>query len=176
MARPEKERVVAEVSEGLARARGIYVADFSGLNVEEVTELRKTLREAKVQYRVVKNTLARRSVRQAGCEALLPHLTGPTAFALSFDDPAVPARVIRDFARKKSKPTIKAILFEGELVDASRLDEICDLPSREVMLARVLGTMNAPLSRLVYTLNGVLAQLVRVLDAIRAQREGQASL
>ncbi len=176
MARPEKERVVAEVSEGLAKARGIYVTDFSGLNVEEATELRKTLRQAKVQYRVVKNTLARRSVRQAGYEALLPHLTGPTAFAFSFDDPGVPARVIRDFARKKNKLAIKAIVYEGEFIDASRVDEICDLPSREVMLAQLLGAMSAPLSRLVYTLNGVLAQLVRVLDAIRAQKEGQASL
>ncbi|MDZ7272072.1 MAG: 50S ribosomal protein L10 [candidate division KSB1 bacterium] len=176
MARPEKERVVAEVSEGLTRARGIYVTDFSGLNVEEVTELRKTLRDANVQYRVVKNTLARRSVRQAGYEALLPHLTGPTAFALSFDDPGVPARVLRDFAQKKNKLAIKAIVYEGELIDASRVDEICNLPPRNVMVARLLGTMNAPLTRLVYTLNGVLAQFVRVLDAIRAQKEGQTSL
>ncbi|MDZ7339289.1 MAG: 50S ribosomal protein L10 [candidate division KSB1 bacterium] len=176
MARPEKERVVAEVSEGLTRARGIYVTDFSGLNVEEVTELRKTLRDANVQYRVVKNTLARRSVRQAGYEALLPHLTGPTAFALSFDDPGVPARVLRDFAQKKNKLAIKAIVYEGELIDASRVDEICNLPPRNVMVARLLGTMNAPLTGLVYTLNGVLAQFVRVLDAIRAQKEGQTSL
>ncbi|MCR4438865.1 MAG: 50S ribosomal protein L10 [bacterium] len=176
MARPEKERVVAEITEGLSRARGIYVTDFSGLNVEEATELRKTLRKSKVQYRVVKNTLARRSVQQAGFDQLLPHLAGPTAFALSFDDPGLPARLLRDFAKKKNKLAIKAIVYEGELVDASRVDEICDLPPREVMLARLLGTMNAPLSRLVYTLNGMLAQLVRVLDAIRAQKEGQASL
>lgn len=176
MARPEKERVVTELSEGLRRARGIYLADFTGLNVEEETELRRTLRQAKVQYRVVKNTLARRSAQQAGLEGVLPHLTGPTAFALSFDDPGLPARLIRDFTKKKNKLAIKAMVYEGELIDASRVDEICDLPSREVLLAKLLGAMNAPIVRLVGTLNGMLAQLVRVLDAIRAQKEGQASL
>jgi len=158
------------------RARGVYLTDFSGLNVEEETELRKTLREAKVQYRVVKNTLARRSAQQAGLTGLLPHLTGPTAFALSFDDPGLPARLIRDFAKKKNKLAIKAIVYEGELIDPSRVDEICNLPSREVMLAKLLGAMNAPIARLVGTLSGMLAQLVRVLDAIRVQKEGQASL
>jgi large subunit ribosomal protein L10 len=171
MARSDKEQIVSEVVESLSQAKGIYLTDFSGLNVEELNELRRNFRESKAEFRVVKNTLARLSVTQAGFESLLRYLNGPSAFALGFDDPMIPARIIRDFAKKREKPTVKALVLEGEILDASRAEELANLPPRDELIARLLGTMSVPLARFVGTLRGVLSQFVYALEAVRKQKE-----
>jgi large subunit ribosomal protein L10 len=171
MPRPEKELVVNEVAESLAQAKGIYLTDFTGLNVEEMNELRREFRQASVQYRVVKNTLARKSVTDAGYENLLEFLNGPTAFAFSNDDPSAPARIIRDFAKTREKPTIKALVFEGQVFDSSRVDQIAKIPSREILLSQLLGTLQTPMINFVNTLHGILSKFVRTLDAIKEQKE-----
>ena len=170
MARPEKENVVTEVAESLAQARGAYLTDFTGLNVEEMNELRKEFRQSSVKYRVVKNTLARRGVTEAGYEELLDFLNGPTAFAFSDEDPGIPARIIREFAKKTEKPAIKAIVFEGQIFDSSRVEQIANLPSREILIAQLLGTLNAPLANFAGALQGILSKFVRTLSAIKEQK------
>ena len=171
MARPEKELIVSEVAESLNQAKGVYLTDFTGLNVEDMNELRKTFRESSIQFRVVKNTLARRSVEEAGYEGLLEYLSGPTAFAFTNTDPSMPARIINEFAKKKEKPKIKALIFEGEIIDSAQVERIANLPPREVLVAKLLGTLNAPLTNLASTLNGIISKFVRTLHAIKEQKE-----
>ena len=171
MARPEKVQVVNDLVESINQSKGIYLTDFSGLNVQEINELRKTFRESDVEYKVVKNTLARLSVQEAGYDNLLEYLTGPTAFAFSVDDPGIPARIIKEFAKKKDKPEIKAIVFEGTLLDASQAEQVANLPSREELIAKFLGTLNAPMYNLAGALQGLLRKFVGTLDAIKTQKE-----
>ncbi|MFQ5602839.1 MAG: 50S ribosomal protein L10 [bacterium] len=171
MPRVEKIAIVEEIAKKIDESKSVYLTDFTGLNVEEISELRRAFRGASVQYQVVKNTLARLSVKSLGRDDLLEYLDGPTAMAFSQDDPAAPARVLRDFAKGKDKPKIKAFIFDGELLGAERLNEIANLPSREALLSQVVGGLKAPLSNLVYSLNGLLNKLVNVLDAVKKQKE-----
>lgn len=167
----EKVARVEEIAESITRAKSVYLTDFTGLNVEQFNELRRAFRSQSVQYRVVKNTLARLSVKSAGCEELLEYLEGPTGLAYGVDDPAAPARVMKEFTKNYDKLKIKACLFEGTLVGADGVRRLADLPSRDQLLAQVLGGFKAPISNLAYSLNGLLSKLVFALDAVKQQKE-----
>lgn len=171
MPKPEKIAAVEKIAEKLKQAKSVFLTDFSGLNVEEINELRRSFREASVEYRVVKNTLARLSTKSAGYEELLDYLEGPTALAFGVKDPTAPAKVITKFAENKEKPTIKACMFEGVLIGTDRIDEIINLRSKEELLAKCASTLNAPLSGFVSTLNSILRSLVYVLDDVKNQKE-----
>ncbi len=167
----EKEAVVAEVAERMKDAKSIFLTEFVGLNVQEITQLRRAFSGAQVEYRVVKNTLARISAKQAGCEELLDHLQGPTAMAFGMDDPVAPAKVIKEFSKKNEKLKVRACLFEGVMFGEDRLVEIADLPTREEILAKLTGVLQAPISNLAFALKGVVSKLVYTLDAVREQKE-----
>lgn len=167
----KKVAVVKEVAEQLKRAKSVFLTDFTGLNVEEINQLRRSCREASVEYRVVKNTLVKRSFESAGCEELGAYLDGPTALAFGLEDPVAPAKVISEFAKKIDKPKIKACLFEGVLVGTDKIEEIANLPGREELLAKLVGTLNAPLYNLAGALGGVLRNFVYVIDAVRREKE-----
>lgn len=171
MPKPEKVAVVEDVAKKLRQAKSVFLTDFSGLNVEEINKLRKSFREASVEYRVVKNTIARLSAKSAGFEELLKYLEGPTALAFGIDDPTAPAKVITEFAKTTEKPKIKACLFEGVLIGTDRVNEIISLPSREELLAKLMATFNAPLSGIVWSLSEILRKLVYVLDGVKNQKE-----
>lgn len=171
MARPEKEAAVQEITDVFQRATSVFITDYKGLNVENLSQLRSNCREASVEYRVVKNTLARIAARNAGVEEMVDHFVGPSAIAFTFDDPSSPARVISDFAKKNNKPTIKVSLFEGAFYGPDRVEDIAALPSKQELLARVVGGLNAPIQGFVGTLNGLLSKFVRTLDAVREQKE-----
>ncbi|MFQ6114711.1 MAG: 50S ribosomal protein L10 [bacterium] len=171
MPTPEKIAAVEEVAKQITQAKSIFLTDFSGLNVEDINDLRKSFRGASVEYRVVKNNLARLSAKSAGCEELLEYFEGPTALAFATDDPAAPAKIIAKFAKEKDKPKIKACLFEGVLIGADQISAITNLPSRDELLAKLIGGLNAPLSNLVFSLNGILRKLVFALDAVKKQKE-----
>ncbi len=170
---PTAEKIVCveEIAKSIKEAKSVFLTDFSGLNVQQMTELRRSFKEAEVKYQVVKNSLARLSVKNAGCEELLEYLEGPTALAFGMNDPVAPARVIKEYAKSKDILKIKACLFDGVLIGADRTDEIANIPSKEVLLARLLGGLNSPLSKLVFSLNGLLNKLVNVLDAVKEQKE-----
>jgi len=175
MPTPQKEEVVKEVAQSLNDAKSVFLADFTGLNVEEANELRRSFKKSAVEYRVVKNTLARRSVESAGCEELLEYLEGPTAMAFGMEDPVAPAKVIKEFSKTSDKIKIKACLFEGVLIGTDRVNSIADLPSKEELIGQLVGMLNAPISNLAQSLNGLLSKLVFALDAVKNNKEEQSN-
>lgn len=171
MATAEKKKIVTELGARLSGVKCLYLADFTGLGVAEITELRRQLSDAEVDFIVVKNTLAKRALEDTPYAALAEHLEGPNAFAFSTEDVVSPARVLTDFAKAADRPQIKAGAIEGQVVSIEEIRRIATLPSRDVLLGEIVGYARAPIAGLVYTLNGLLSQFVRTLDAVRAQRE-----
>jgi len=174
MAQPEKIQKVENISENLKKANGIFLTDFTGLTVAEITQLRREFRKADVDYMVVKNTLAIRSCEQVGLDEMVPFLVGPTGLALANGDPVAPVRVIADFLKQhkeKEKPEIKGAIVEGQMLDAKQAEAIKDIPPREVLIAKVVGSVKAPLSGLVGGLHSMLSKLVYALDAVKEKKE-----
>lgn len=165
---PKKHEVVKELTELFEQAKGLYLADFTGLNVEEANALRRSFRKQRVVYRVVKNTLIRHACCDAGYQDLIPHLEGPTALAISFDDPVLPVRLVADFVKDKEKetPVFKAGMLEKAYVGPDIIKSIKDIPSREVLLAQILSSVQAPLVNFVVVLNEVLRSFMAVLQAV----------
>ncbi len=158
-----KQPIVAEISELLNGAASAVAVDYRGLTVAQDTELRKQLREAGVTYKVYKNTLIRRAAEGTDFAALDPHLEGPTAIAVSKDDATAPARILAEFAKKADKLEIKAGVVEGTYYDAKGMQTIATIPSREILLGRLLGSMQSP-----------IANFARVLNQI-AEKQGETA-
>lgn len=140
----EKQQLVAEVTDKLRQSACTIVADYRGLTVAQVTELRKQLREAGVEFQVIKNSLTRRATANANLTQLDEHLTGPSAIAFSAD-PVAPAKIISGFAKKNDKLKVKAGVVEGRVVDATQIKALADLPSREGLLSMLLSVLQAPM-------------------------------
>lgn len=171
MNRSEKEAIVAEVAERATRASAMYFADFTGLTVEQATELRREFRKAGVEYRVVKNTLAKKALeRVAGYDAVYDKLVGPTGIAFSYDDVVAPAKIIKKFSEKSGKLKLKVAVLEKQVFDGSRLDELSKLPTRAELMAGVLGSIQAPISGIVGAIGAVMRDLVNVIDAIEKKK------
>jgi len=171
MAIPEKEAIVEEVAEILERAKGVFVTDFQGLNVEMMGDLRRKCREASVGYRVVKNTLARLAAKKVGWDEMVDYFEGPSAIAYSFEDPSAPARIISEFAKEVEKPTIKVSLFEGIFYGPERVEEIVSLPSKDALLTQMLVGLTTPIQGLVGGLYGLLQKLVMTFDAVKNAKD-----
>jgi large subunit ribosomal protein L10 len=171
MARPEKETAVAELKERLSSVPAVVLSDYRGLTVKKVTELRRRLRQAGVEYRVVKNTLTRRAAHEAGLADLDQFLAGPTALAFSSGDPVLPAKILMNFARENKELAVKGGVLEGRVIGADQVKALADLPPREVLLARVLGGLQAPLVGLASVLSGTLRGFAYALAAYQRQRE-----
>lgn len=175
MPNPQKVAVVEEMADKLRRSEGAILTDYRGLNVKAMTELRAKLREAGVEYKVVKNTLAQRAAQAAQIEGLEQFLTGPTAIAFAYDDPVVAAKVLSEFAKANDALEIKGGLLNGKAIDVEGVKALASLPAREVLLSQVLRGMQAPIAGFVGVLQGVLRQLVYVLEAVRKQKEETAA-
>jgi len=172
--REQKAAVVAELQEKFSKVQGAVLADFRGMNVAQANQLRRRMREAGVEFKVVKNTLTLRAARNLQIEGLESILQGPTAIAIGYDDPVAAAKAISEFAKKNEKLQIKGGVLSGKLIDAKGVKALADLPSREQLLAQVLRGMQAPIAGLVNVLQGNLRNLVYVLEAIRKQK-GEAA-
>jgi large subunit ribosomal protein L10 len=171
MKRSEKEAIIAEVVEKAARAVAMYFADFSKLTVAEETELRREFRKSGVEYNVVKNTLARKALQQlTGYDRVYDKLVGPTGIAFSYDDPSAPAKIIKKYSEKLGKFKLKAAVIEKQVYDATKLNELANMPSRKDMVAAILGSLQAPASGIVGAINAVARDLVYVLDAIEKKK------
>ena len=170
MIRAEKETVVKEITDIFGKAKGIFITDFHGLNVEKIGELRRKCRKVSVEYVVVKNTLAKIAARNSGLDKLEQHFQGPSAIAYSYEDPSAPARVITEFAKENKKPHIKVSIFEGIFYGPENIKEIAALPSKEVLLARMVNGFNAPIQGLTDRLQGLLQKFVMTIDAIRQNK------
>ena len=150
-----KQPVVAEISELLNGAQTAVVVDYRGLTVEQDTQLRKQLREAGVTYKVYKNTMIRSAAKGTAFEALEPNLEGPTALAVSKTDATAPARILAEFAKKADKLEIKGGVVEDTYYDAKGMQAIATIPSREVLLGRLLGSMQSPITNFARVLNQI---------------------
>jgi large subunit ribosomal protein L10 len=167
----EKQAAVAELKQKLGAIKGAVLADYRGLNVADATKLRRTLREAGIEFRVVKNTMTRIAAQEIGIEGLDAHLEGPTAIAFGYQDPVGPAKVLSEFAKGNKNLVIKAGILSGKVVDADGVRVLADLPPREVLIAKMLGSMQAPITGLVNVLHGNIRNLVYTLEAVRKQKE-----
>ncbi|MGI9860691.1 50S ribosomal protein L10 [Moorella naiadis] len=172
--RAAKVEVTKEIKEKLGSSIVSLLADYRGLNVAEMTKLRRQLREAGVEFKVVKNTLTIRAIRELGLEGLEPYLEGPTAIAFSSTDPVAPAKILSEVMRNSKTFQIKVGVLQGKVISASDIKALADLPSREQLLARVVGGFQAPLAGLVNVLAGNIRNLVYALEAIRKQKEEAA--
>jgi large subunit ribosomal protein L10 len=153
--REEKEQLVQEIADRLTRSKGTVVTDYRGLNVAEVTELRKQLREAGVEYRVLKNTLTRRAAASVELQGLEQFLAGPTAIAFSFEDPIRPAKILNDFARAHKALELKGGVVEGRVVDGEEVTALASLPSREGLLSMLLSVLQAPMRNMAYAVQQI---------------------
>jgi large subunit ribosomal protein L10 len=170
MKRSEKEQIVADLSEKLSTAQSLYYTDFTGLNVKRMTELRRRLKRAGVEYVVIKNTLALRAVNESGLVGTT--LKGPTGLVVG-KDPVAAARVLTEFAKEfEDKPTMKGGLLQGKAIDNAQVKRMASLPSREQMLADLGAGMQSPMAAFVGALNGLLYMFAGALDALKTQREG----
>lgn len=169
-----KKQVVEEIKERLEKIQGAVLTDYRGLNVAEVTELRTKLREAGIEFKVLKNTLTRIAAHQVGLQDLDSYLEGPTAIAFGLEDPVAPAKILSDFAKTHKALEIKAGILENKVIDADGVKALADLPSREVLLAQVLGAMQSPMYGFAGALQGLLRNLVYVLDAVREKKAAEA--
>jgi len=166
--RGQKEKIVEELREKLSQASAAILVDYKGLTVEEDASLRKSCRQAGVDYKVVKNTLFKLAAKGTGYEALAPYLTGPTAIAFGYADPVAPAKVLVDFINENKKISLKAgILGGSKLITPAEIEALAKLPSKEVLVARLMGQLNAPISGFVNVLHGMLTKLVYALNAIK---------
>ncbi|MBA3345448.1 MAG: 50S ribosomal protein L10 [Gemmatimonadales bacterium] len=170
MSKTQRQETVAGLIEQLKGSPNVYVTDFSGLNVLRMTELRRRLRGAGVEYVVVKNTLAQRAFAANGVSALDEHLAGPTGLVLAGSDPVAGAKVLADFAREFEKPAIKIGLVDGKPLTGDQVRRLASLPPREVLLSQLAGYMQAPMAQFAGAMNGMMYQMVGALEALRSQR------
>ncbi len=171
MGRAERAAGISALREKLSGARCAVLTDFRGLSVAEMTELRTLLRKSAVEYTVVKNTLAKIAVANTELASLAAHLEGPTAIAISRSDLVAPSKVLTTWSKTRPMLTIKGGVVEGRLVGPAEIVSLADLPPREILLARLAGTFQAPLQGLVNVLAGPIRALASVLDQVRQHRE-----
>jgi len=165
----EKESMVTELEGLLSENEGVILTDYRGLNVGEVTKLRAELRKADIVYKVAKNTLLKRAANNKGIDALDAFLEGPTAVAFS-KDPVAMAKILTAFAKEHKNLEMKAGLLEGQLLSASKVSELAKIPPREVLLAKMLGSMQSPLYGFAGCCNSLLRNFVYGLDQVREQK------
>ena len=179
MKKEEKATAIAELTEKFGRARLAILTECAGMPVNQMTELRRQLRGAKAEYCVIKNTLAVRASTGTILADAKDHFKGPTGLVIGYDDPVLPAKILRDFiqAEKRSeKIKVTVGVLEGKLVQAADLAAIAQLPKKEVLIAMLLSAMQGPIRGVVYALSGVLSKFVRVIAAIQDKKKGEGDM
>jgi large subunit ribosomal protein L10 len=174
MARPEKVQQVESITEIFTGSRSVVLNDFTGLDVDKLSQLRKLCREAGIEYRVIKNTLAKRGIKGTPAEELESHFEGPTALAIGRESENVSAKILADFAKEYEAPKFKAGLIDGNVVDETALQTLATLPSKKELLSKVLAGLMGPGNGLVSVLQGTLRNLLYAMNAIidKKQAEG----
>lgn len=167
----QKKQIVEEIKEKISNSQAVVLVDYRGLDVQEVTELRKKYKEAGVEYKVYKNTLMRFAFKDAGLEEFNEFLTGPNGIVFGLEDPVAPAKITSEFAKDHKKLEIKAGIVDGKIINLDEIKNLANLPSREVLIAQVLGGLNGPISGFANVLQGNIRNLVYALNAIREKQE-----
>jgi large subunit ribosomal protein L10 len=171
----DKKALVAEVAEVAAKAQSVVAAEYRGLTVGQMTELRSKARKSGVYMRVVKNTLARKALAGTAFESVGPKLKGPLVLAFSKDDPGAAARVVKDFAKLNEKLVATLVSLGGQVLPGAQLEKVASLPTREQALSMLLGVMKAPIQKFVRTLAEPPAKLARALAAVREQKQAASA-
>ncbi len=166
-----KEEIVSKLHDEFKEANFVILSNFSGLNVETITSLRKTLRDASTDYQVVKNSLTKRAVKNTGIEALDPYFVGPTAVALSQKDPLVSCKALIKFVKNHPLLQIKVGILDGKILAPQEVEELANLPAREVLIGKILFLFTSPQVNLLNVLNGIPQKLVQALEAICNQKQ-----
>lgn len=168
-----KKQVVAEIKGKFESCQSAVLVDYRGLTVAEVTELRNLCRAAGVEYQVLKNTMIELAVKQLGIEGLDEHMKGPTAVAFGINDPASPAKILLDFMKKTKKMKVKCAVVEGKVLDEAGVQALSELPPKEVLIAKMMGSMNMPITGFVGVLSAILRSFVYAVEAVRKQKAGE---
>lgn len=171
MARPDKEAAVKELEEEFSKAKSMVMTDYIGLDVAEMTELRDKLRDAGVDYKVVKNTLAKIAANNSDLSEINDFFRGPTAIAFGIEDVVSPAKILDEFAEDHEVLEIKGGYLNGQVISKEKVESLAKIPSREELLAKAFSSMKAPISGLVNVLSGNMRNLVSVLSQIKDQKE-----
>jgi large subunit ribosomal protein L10 len=158
---------VTQLTEKLDKATAVYFTDFLGLDVSSITELRSEFFEASVEFKVVKNTLLKLAAKKINLEGIDDFLVGSTAIAISYDEPTAPAKVLKKFTEDHDKPEVKAILFEGEVLKGSEYLKFASLPTKDVLLTKLVMMLNSPITILVRTLSAPMTNLVNGLNNLK---------
>jgi large subunit ribosomal protein L10 len=171
----EKQAIVAEVNDTASKALSAVVADYRGVSVAGLTNLRRQAREAGVYVRVIRNTLAKKAFEGTDFECLNEAMLGPNILAFSLEDPGAGARLFKDFAKTNDKFEIKVLSVGGIMLPATQIDALANLPTRDQALALLMSVMQAPVTKLVRTLNDVPAKVTRAVAAVRDQKQDEAA-
>jgi len=166
-----KEAVVADIKAKFEKAQSAVLVDYRGLTVEQDTELRNKMREAGVEYRVLKNTMIKRALHELDIDAIDSVLEGPTAVAFGYEDAVAPAKVLAEFVKNNKAAEIKGGLLDNKAMDLAQINYLAELPSKDVLIAKLLGSMNAPISNFVGVLAGVPRAFVCALNEIKNKKE-----
>lgn len=169
----QKKAIVAQIKEKFESAHSAVFVDYRGLTVAEVTELRNECRKAGVEYVVLKNTMIELAAKELGIEGLDSYLKGPTAVAFGHKDPASPAKILSDFIKKTKKMELKCAVIDKQTLDAAGAQALADLPPKEVLIAKMMGSLNAPITNFVGVLSATLRSLVYAIEAVRKQKGGE---
>jgi large subunit ribosomal protein L10 len=177
MNKKQKETEVAEIKEKLEKASSVYLTDFSGLTVEQTNELRDEFYNAKVDYRVFKNTLIKKALESSKenkftgqVESLKENLKGPTGIIFAYEDPVTPAKIIKKFYDKLEKPKLKIALVENTAYDKSKLNALASLPTKPEIISSIIGSIHAPISGIVNAINAVMRDLASVIEEVAKKK------
>ncbi|NLG25629.1 MAG: 50S ribosomal protein L10 [Clostridiales bacterium] len=168
-----KKAAVADIRDRMQKAQSMVIIDYRGLTVAEVTGLRNQFRAQGVEYQVLKNTMVELAANDLGIQGLEPYLHGPTAVAFGMQDAVAPAKIIVDFIKKSKKTEIKCGLVQGHVIDVAGVQALAELPPKEVLIAKMMGSLNAPITNFVGVLSATLRSLVYAIDAVRKQKAGE---
>ena len=173
MLKSEKEEMIKDLSEKFARTKTAVVAEFSKVDVETVTKLRAKLREGKVEYKVLKNTLVKRAAKGTSVEVIAEDFVGPIALAISYDDVVAPAKILSDFIKDMENIKVRSAVVEGKRVDANGVKALAKMPGLPELRAQLLGMLNQPAGKLVRTIAAPGSQLARVMQAHADKSQGK---
>ena len=172
MDKREKEQELADLKDKLSRAKHVIIADHTGINVEAITVLRRKLRESKSEFRVAKNTLLKKAIKDSDYNVLDKYFEGPTAVIFGYEDPGAPAKIINESMKDSERPKFKAYYLDGQVYGIDFLKRIAELPPRNVVIAELLSTIQGPIIQFIMTIEAASREFVSTLDALAKSKEG----
>tara|TARA_B100001250_G_C19626792_1_gene711897 strand:+ start:225 stop:740 length:516 start_codon:yes stop_codon:yes gene_type:complete len=169
---PNKKNIdqVAELKDVFSRAKAVYFTDYHGLDVEKITELRRSFFDEDVEYRVAKNTLLKIAINENSIDCIEGVFSGSTAIAVSYGEPSSPAKIIKNFNKEHDLPRVKGVFFDGEFFPSSDFDRIANLPNKNELLSKLAATLNSPMQKFVSTISSSLGNLVSVLESVKQKK------